>query len=640
MEKTDIKNIINLLNKLLNDKSFLIELCSYSNNDVNRVINNLGEIINYYLNNPSAPIEENISDLFYRVLSEPSIGNDNYLIYPTTSYFENRIRMFGLNSPFDKPKNLAIELNRLERQLSQNTIGYKENQIEIYSDVSKSLSLVFSSPSIIYNSILKQPKTKEKPLIVGATESSYYESILDERLENIRFKTHQSLQTSHRTINAFIGKKPLLVIFPSKVVNLSTKDLEKHRTREYIPTRYLSFLHLPTKYELQQICAYNKNNAKGTLVDYNTLNPYVPKIIKEPELYVTYSRYEKIPVTKHFIYRNEELTGDIDYDIDLIYGMLDTNGTKDKISSSFDENIIAIKKRYDIIVEKIGNEYEIKNGRHRILYLKNYYVQNYESYKKIHALDKLLEIVSLPMHVDLFIEDPKFNKIIGQLIKNYKIRCFKADHSNDLPAIVLIKGQDVYYLDDVNALNEFYQNTINNQDNSKFYLGKHSKEINYDYRYISSYLIIKLGSKIYNMSFDNIIRYLFINGFYYEGVLYKPTSLNIDCLYSEYRDLRYHIDMALCDNNGLDFIEQEKIKTKLIKYGNKIIKYLEEHPEDIELTWDKLLIKLRSIDNELVSIDDETLLKAAHMCGYHILKYNSILKANTMNCKKTKNMLK
>lgn len=92
---------------------------------------------------------------------------------------------------------------------------------------------------------------------------------------------------------------------------------------------------------------------------------------------LSYPRYEVIKVDDKFVYDNSEFTGDALYDVDQIYGRLDTHNSREVLSSiPLQEKIENIKKSYDISANLRNGKYRISNGRHRLIFLKYYYLSN------------------------------------------------------------------------------------------------------------------------------------------------------------------------------------------------------------------------------------------------------------------------
>ena len=233
----------------------------------------------------------------------------------------------------------------------------------IYQNIKEAILESFTKPDTIYKSILKQPKGKELPIVLGNDEKHYYSSILELRLKNAEDTLKDTCANiGKKIINRIIGQDSLLVLFPSssRRYSISDKDIEEKTTGLYIPPQYLSFIRIPSKYKIITQCAINKKLCPGELLDYNTGATYTtpaPTVLSYP--LIIYSRYESVSVTKEFEYANLEFTGDIEYDIDLIYGQLDSNKSRQALRNKVGTNIESMKTRDDITVRKS------KEGKYR-----------------------------------------------------------------------------------------------------------------------------------------------------------------------------------------------------------------------------------------------------------------------------------
>jgi len=303
---SNLKQSCTTINKLFQQPNFFEYLCQLSNNDIEEVINNINLIINYYLSTEDFIYTYPLQDLLTIAKQTPSI--EGILFHPSNQVDELKHSIIGLNSTSIIDDSRAIELETLECQVSFNNRSTLFYCAQITKDIKEAINLSHQSPYIVYKSILKQPTNKELPIVVGTKETNYYHSILEIRLKNIP-DTYRKTATkkAKRILKRYIGKDSLLVLFPkqTKHYTISEKDLTKKETPIHIPSKYLSFIRIPSRYKLLSICAQNKQLRNGELLDINTGHIYETKEQQEEQTYqVYYSRYENLDVTYEYEYTN------------------------------------------------------------------------------------------------------------------------------------------------------------------------------------------------------------------------------------------------------------------------------------------------------------------------------------------------
>lgn len=626
-EPDSIKEGCTIINKLFKKNNFFEQLCQYSNNDINKTIENLSIITNYYLTTCDRNINYDFKTLFERTSQVTSFRHD-YLISPTNSYFHNIIRMNGFNGSLSLAKYLYFDIERLDACLSFYPAIIPDYYINIYESVEESIQKSFISPTPLYESILKQPKNMEHPVTVGEDEKKYYSSILEKRLKNTEDSLYKTCSIIGKKIfNDFIGKDALLVIIPKKFgkTEISKEDIQKKETILRIPSYVLSYIQIPSRYKLLSICNKNKKLKEGEKVSFIDGTPYYSekKEEKTNDAYY-YSRIEPISVTEEFIYCNSEFTQDINYDIDLIYGSYDYNERRKEISKDFSKNIKEIRKKSDLMVRIINGKYEIRNGRHRLLYLKHFYVNNYEPYKEIGKLDQLKEIVTIPMNVERTFSNDNINIYLTKIHKlNKNARFFKNNINDDLPELFIEFQDKLYYIKNEQELISLYNSLLKKEtNNSLFVCNTTLKERDYSKK-IYIYLILTLREKIYTMTLQEIISYLLKEGFYIDNTYYQDNIIDIVSLYSWYLDIQGTLQMNKYFNYKKDLIANAEKYEKQEFLGNIIISILEAQPELIELEWDTLY-EILILNENLKQYDKEFLKEAADNKGYQKLKFQAL----------------
>ena len=639
--KSDLKNEkkirknCNTINKLFEQPNFFQRLCSLSHNNIEEVVNNIYLIINYYLSTDDVIYTHSIQDLLHIAANFQQVKD--IIIHPANSYYEKKYKVFGLNNINILQDPSIIELETIEYHVSFHPCEVLGYQTEITSDIKEAINASFYSPKLVYKRILKQPNHKELPIVVGTKESNYYQSILEIRLKNIEEDYQRTAaKKSKKILKRYIEKDCLLVLFPryTPKYSISKNELICGTTSEIINRKYLSFIKIPSRYHLLSLCNQNKRIRAGELINITTGETYhKAEIPKEQEYHLYYSRYEMIDITNEFEYTNSELTQDINYDIDLIYGHLDTNHSKSKISSNPYTNIDFIKNKEDIHVRKINGKYHIRNGRHRLLFLKHFYVTNYESYNSMNKLDNLKELVRVPASVERTIESKTINELLTKIKKlNPKTNIFKTNINNEEPELIIIYGEKVYITKNEQELEDLYNQLSTNILINNYYIGNNSNKHKINYEELYDYLIITLQEKIYDMSLTDIINYLVNDGFYQKDQYFITTDLNYYYLYFEYIDFQHYIQLKLLFNKSQNIVEDTKEKILKKELGTKIISLIEEHPDLMYLEWNDLY-QLLSTKDEFKNYDSHFLEEAANYGGYQ--KYKLLQLYNNESYTKT-----
>lgn len=615
---SDLKKSCTIINILFEEPNFFQRLCQLSNNDINEVIENISLIINYYLSTQDIIYTHPLQELL--TIAKQTPIKEDIIIHPSHSCDELKYSFLGLNSTSLLHDSTGIELETLEQQVSFNNMSTLFYCAQITPNIKEAINLSHHSPYIVYKSILKQPNQKELPIVAGTKETSYYQSILEIRLKNVNeLYRKTTTKKAKRILKRYIGKDSLLVIFPkqTKRYTITEKELSRQETPIHIPSKYLSFIKLPSRYKLLSICIENKQIRNGELIDFNSGNPYESiEVLEQPTYHVYYSRYEKLDITDQFEYTNSEFTQDINYDIDLIYGNLDTNKSREKIQRDPYTNIDYIKSRDDIHIRKINGKYHIRNGRHRLLYLKHFYVNNYNSYKELDELDKLKQLVSIPVSIERAIESSSINEILSKIKElSNKVLFFKCNINTDDPELLIIFEDKTYIARNEQELKELYNLLSLNTLDNKYFIGLNSSEYNIDYEELFDYLIVTLKEKLYTMSLTDIIEYLTKEGFYQNNKYFLVSSLNYFYLYLEYADFQHYLQIQYLFNREINIIEETEDKILKKQIGNKILSLIINNPDLIQLDWKDFYSIISSIE-EFKQYDEDFLESAANYAGY------------------------
>lgn len=618
-----IRETCKTINDLFSTPDFFIVLSEYSSNDFELLIENIAKIITYYLNTNDSNTTYSIPDLLIKIkTTQPT--ESGLLVSPSNSFYQNYLKINGLNSYAPTGHIRGIDLNKLDTQLSFYPKLSDHYYSLIYTDIKSAILKSFTSPDIIFESILKQPSTKELPLVVGTEEKTYYRSVLELRLKNAPEIMRKTCATiGNKVINHIIGRDSLLVIFPSTIgkYQVPKKDIDKNVTGEYIPPSYLSFIHLPSKYKLLSICAQNKSLCNGELLDIKAGTPYKTPPTPTPSIEsIIYSRYELVSVTENFTYTNTEFSGDINYDIDLIYGELDANNRRETLRHDVGQNFESIKRRDDIIVRKNKNGYEIRNGRHRILYVKHFYTRNFKEYQKDNRLDELKRYVTLPMNVESTLEDDIANEYVIKISKlSRNTRIFKTDINNDQTNLIITISGKAYSVTSTSELIELYNYLTDSNYNNVFYIGESEEKSVLNYEIIFDTMILTLKENLFKMDFLDIIKYLKVNGITIQGTSYSFEKINYYQLYHFYVDLTHKLQLNEIFKRKKDIIKAIENKYKLEEIGKLIMEIIYNNPSLIAVSWQELYELIKEYPS-FQECDADFLYEAATVAGYQKLK--------------------
>ena len=550
-------NTIRLLNRLLNNSTFLRELAEYSNKDYYELLSNLSNIIIYYLHTKDQNTYS-IQELINKT-KNIDINNSEYLLIPSNQVYKHHLFIHGLNGKRSDLDDLLIELSS---DIVFNSYPSNLYYSNIYDNPTAAVTSSLEYPDILFNGILKRPFNNDE-INPEESEKTYYESILSKKLPfDSDAESSRCIKTSKRVMNIFIPNKPMLVVIPTKsIINrLQEEELSKNEIYTHIPARFLSFINLPSKYELLKLC-YTKKDKKQ-------------KETEEASYSYGYNRFESITIDENFIYTGPKLTGDPSYDIDIIYGKATSPDKRFDKTTPFLDNLSKIKRSQDINLVRMDGYYKIENGRHRLLYLLNYYLDYTKGKISKIDLEYIKKMLTITANVRCHIEDQEFNNIIKLLTKKYRVYIYKNELRNDEPNIYISLNNVVYHTKSTEELKDLYDLLNNNINNNKYFVGEEIERENDHNRYnkLFNSLISHYQERITKMSFEDILKII------------GRQDINYRVLYNEYRILM----------NSVTYTEASGIQTGYIKRATQ------EHIKDRLYTY--LVCNPEILDNEIKDI--------------------------------------
>ncbi len=597
----EVKRQITNLNLLINDEEFLRRLCAFFNNSVENVEKILSLIILYYLttldNDFNYPIEELIKLVNRKY-------DDKFLFAGVDCVTAKRIRLLGINSSITEGE-IPLNLLKTAATISFDQISPKE---ELLFTQSPHKAIIDLKPRALYNVLLKEPKGEEREVSLTEPEKKHYTTIMNDHIHRImRDNTGALCTDGKRIINKYIDSKRHIVVVPS---NHKAIDLGRSiGTFEAIGNIYppsIGIIELPSNYQLRQICLENTSplEERTSRREKGTREKFL----------VNYYRFEPVTINDEFEYFNNQVTGDADYDVDLLYAGYLSRDSKNNISPTFEENLKRIKKSTELIqLSKYGDKYEIINGRHRLIYLKHMYKVMVEP----GSVDRLkIEDFSIPALVNYGIENEECNNLL-LILKNRdrSIKFLKDNINNDDENIIIIIGDSVYRVGNIEELKEF----VYSRHQDKYFVGTNAK-VELDYEYIINRIIYNMKGNYKNLSFFDIINAIRQSGIDYHGTVLKTDTLDYFALHTMYMSVLANLERYKAFYDDIDIME--KIGSNLIAFeiSQNILDFINSYPEDMELNPFEL-VKLIQEDGRCNGYTEEEIRDAIKSHNINIVIY-------------------
>ena len=318
--KVEDNNVINTIQKLLNQTNFYEDLLEYSSNDINAFCYHLGIIISYYITTRDTKYnyatEEILNKNFTLEINnktiENNVINNGFFTHSCNGHMLQMIMNNGLGSPNNFDKELFNSLNYLEKILHT---GYYTNQQsgrvdEVYFTSPGASSVGYAclfSPERLFLGILEQSRENSIPIIVGENKKDYYRKVLYSKIENLTEEIKKHIEI---VLDGYFNEQNGIIFFPiSKIVkskNIYFETLSNHieNLKEYIerncisildfftqaigsnsnsnnmdnliiineiiPSEYLKYIQIPDRYDLIQLISRNRNLQNGDEIDYFT----------------------------------------------------------------------------------------------------------------------------------------------------------------------------------------------------------------------------------------------------------------------------------------------------------------------------------------------------------------------------------
>lgn len=328
----------------------------------------------------------------------------------------------------------------------------------------------------------------------------------------------------------------------------------------------------------------------------------------KPERYM-YFRLENVKINDDFKYYHYDLTGNTKIDFDNLFGIHDAHGSLKVLEHSFRDNYLKIKRSYDINLEYDNGVYNIYNGRHRLIYLKAFY-------EKYHCMGNN-GYYEVPALVSYYVENEVVNNIVTTLSKEYGASIHKGNYFDDEMAFFIVISNKLYIVNNEGELEDFYNHLKDSICENKYFVSDVTNEKNFVMEDIFQSIFDKIGRKLFEMSFTDLLTYIEKNGIFLGNKKITLRDLNIGAIYA------YHLHICesfqACKVYGYDIpngLEIIKVRSEPINvYGAIIMDFLYDNPIYQDLKWEELL-EIISKFTRFKDCDSELLRESAMRFGY------------------------
>lgn len=225
-------NYINTFQNLINNHQFLMNLLSFSNDDINVFINNIGKIFSYYIiTNDTREImsPEEIIILYDHINSKEfsSSASIDYLVnnciftHSCSGEDLEQIKMNGLGAPIEYDKDVSAALLFLESRANMNNSyvsiqSGRNDEVYFTSPGAPTFNYAIDcSPERLFYGILHQNPENALPIVVGESKKEYYRRVLYSKFDTTDDKV---LYCIEKVLDGFFSKENGIVCFPVKSI--------------------------------------------------------------------------------------------------------------------------------------------------------------------------------------------------------------------------------------------------------------------------------------------------------------------------------------------------------------------------------------------------------------------------------------
>lgn len=320
----------NQIQVLINNKKFMKKLLDYSENNIDNICSNLGDIMIYYALSNDSKLDYTIEELVNKrtgLFSIDEIKEKGFFTHSCNGNMIEMIRKNGLGSDLNINEELYSAVSRLEQKL--NTTGtYTKQQSgkkdEVYFTSAGATSFGYAcnfAPERLFLGILRQEHDNSIPVRVGESKKDYYRKVIYQKFgENLTDDIKKDIET---VIDGYFSDSNYIVSFPVDEVISSDNiyfevagennriNLEDHikansgyvdfftskigsnsntnnmdnlvMINTVVPPEKLRILRVPDRFDLIQLIALNKGLQKGEKIDYFTFDRVEEKSIQESE---------------------------------------------------------------------------------------------------------------------------------------------------------------------------------------------------------------------------------------------------------------------------------------------------------------------------------------------------------------------
>lgn len=201
----------------------------------------------------------------------------------------------------------------------------------------------------------------------------------------------------------------------------------------------LDGIKLPSLNTILNYCGVNKEDVKEFTRKRNKRDEELDLKRGFNEVGFLYTTIENVVFNSEFCYYHPDLSGDLIIDFNELYSDHKyRNNSLSPLNNTLKANIESIRESQDFDLKRLGDVYEIKNGRHRILYLMR---NNYSE--------------SIPVHVSKRFEDRELNILLRDIRKSHNVVVLKNNICNDFVDLCFVYNGKLYRLSDRESVFDF-----------------------------------------------------------------------------------------------------------------------------------------------------------------------------------------
>lgn len=235
---SNISKQIKIVDKLFSSPTFMEELSKACYNDYDLIVQNMGQVLGYYLATRSTTpmtfeqIHKEILTYNYTVKNQGknettqealrrNLIDEGYLSHSFNGYNFKKTKKFGLGSDKVYDQELAKDIDALERYIGRSEYmehqNGSSNEIYLTSPGSKTIHYASSlSPERLLLGPLNQSRKDALPIIVGESKKDYMLRVVRDKINKHYTVQEQEeiMKVADRVLSKLCTKKPVAAFVP------------------------------------------------------------------------------------------------------------------------------------------------------------------------------------------------------------------------------------------------------------------------------------------------------------------------------------------------------------------------------------------------------------------------------------------